>query len=132
MNFLLGLFKKKRFSENEILNLGLKYAMEFGTNWLQPIQSRLSQKVPNLTKTELDRFDQTCRSAMETGHNFIYERLSKLSDDQQTIESNQLTKEFEGLLKEKFFWISRSNLKSLLSQSIYYAWKDGLEKTITY
>ena len=131
MNFLFRFLKKKNLSEDKILNLGLNYAMEFGTNWLQPIQARLSKKLPYLTNQELDRFDELSRGAMNIGHNFVYERLARLSNDNQTIASNQLTREFESFMKEKFPWVSNSNLKRLLGQSIYYAWKDGLDKTIT-
>ena len=131
MTFLSRFFKKNIPSEEEILNLGLNYAMEFGSNWLQPIQTRLSKKIPGLTKPEFDRFDQVCRTAMNAGHNFIYEKLSNLYNNQQTIASTQLAMDFKVFMKEKFVWIDDSNLHRLLSQCMYYAWKDGLDKTVT-
>jgi len=49
--------KRKPYDKNEILNYGLKLAMAFGKHWLEPIQSRLIKKYPELTKVEQDEFN---------------------------------------------------------------------------
>jgi hypothetical protein len=52
----------------EILNTGLSLAMEFGADWLKPIQDRLSVKYPTLTQMERVWYNTICREAMEKGH----------------------------------------------------------------
>lgn len=54
--------------DTALLNEGLAMGMEFGTNWLQPIQKRLAKKHPQLSQAELDEYDRVCREAMNFGH----------------------------------------------------------------
>ena len=65
---MINLFRKKSYKEENILNEGVSLAMEFGKNWLQPIQKRLSKKYPKLSTTELDEYNTKCQSAMKLGH----------------------------------------------------------------
>ncbi|RAV99240.1 hypothetical protein [Pseudochryseolinea flava] len=62
-------------SANKILNTGLEFAMEFGPNWLKPIQDRLHASFPSLTTQTLDEYNETCRDVMFKGHEFIYKQL---------------------------------------------------------
>lgn len=48
----------------DVLNSGLDFAMEFGKDWLRPIQERLRAKFSDLTPSELDAYDRACREAM--------------------------------------------------------------------
>ena len=47
------------------LNAGLELAMEFGQDWLKPIQSRLALEHPQLSAAEPDEADALCRRAMK-------------------------------------------------------------------
>ncbi len=53
--------------DEQILNVGLDLALEWGMNWLQPIQERLAARFPPLTPAQLDSYDQLCREVMNWG-----------------------------------------------------------------
>jgi tRNA isopentenyl-2-thiomethyl-A-37 hydroxylase MiaE len=53
--------------DNKILNQGMELAMEFGKNWLMPIQDRLGKKHKRLNREELDHYEKVCRKALEYG-----------------------------------------------------------------
>ena len=130
MNFISNLFAKNNASEKEILNLGLKFAMEFGEKWLQPIQNRLSNKYTFLETEKLNEYNIICKNAMNYGQNYIYKTLDNLYKNNQTIKEKELKEKLTTFMLEKYSWIAKNNLRRLYSQSCYYAFKDGLEKTI--
>ncbi len=118
-------------SKEEILNIGLDFAMEFGKNWFQPINDRLKRSQTYLTESEIAEYNEICRKAMHHGHNFIYETLDKVDAEKLKIKNDELVLQFNLEMTDKFEWISNSNLKHLYSQSCYYAWKEGLTQVIT-
>src|SRR5262245_22825421 len=101
-------------------------AMEFGPNWLQPIQKRLGEKYPHLSPEELDYCNVTCSKARDEGNNFIYLKLGEVAGKGQTITGNELELQLATFTNTKYQWISTENLGKLFSQGCYYAWKDGL------
>jgi len=118
------------FFTEDILNSGLDYAMDFGKNWLLPIQERLKNKYIFLTEESLNEYDLLCREAMNYGHNFIQQTLLKLHDDKATIKEVELKRHFINSVSNKYLWVNKSNLSKLFSQGCYYAWKDGLDDCI--
>ena len=100
----------------EILNTGLNLAMEWGKDWLKPIQSRLVIHYPQLSPDELDRYNTLCQEAMKFGHDLIY----SLHNQHTTSEIQSY---FRSQLKEKYPWVSDENLGRLFSQGMYYAMK---------
>ena len=52
--------RKDGYDENQILNYGLDFAMQWGENWMQPIQERLSTKFPDLSSEDLDKYNDIC------------------------------------------------------------------------
>lgn len=118
-------------NEEKILNKGLEFALEFGPNWLQPIQSRLSAKFQELKSDELNKYDSICRSAMKQGHDYIYKTLEKATDENRKIKEKEMAEELKSFLQKDYPWIDSGNLKRILSQGFYYAWKDGLDKCIS-
>jgi len=123
-------FFNQEISENEILNKGLEFAMEFGSNWLQSIHTRLSKKYKQLSKEKLDYYNDFCRMTMDEGHRFINESLCKLHDDNKSITQQKLKEDFNSFMLGKYNWINNQNLKHLFSQSLYYTWKEGLNDII--
>ena len=113
-------------NEEKILNRGLELALEFGPNWLQPIQARLSKKFPDLQTEELDKYDSICRTAMKDGHEFIYKKLETAADKKRKIKEKDVSDELQLFLHTKYPWVDSKNLKRIVSQGFYYAWKDGL------
>ena len=61
------IFSKKKYTEEEILNIGLDFSMEFGKHWLEPIQKRLSKKISYLTQEELDNYNVICEKTRDDG-----------------------------------------------------------------
>jgi len=106
--------------DSSILNVGLDLAMEFGKNWLKPIQSRLAERYPTLATKDLDAYDTDCRACMTYANDLIVRcwRETKGSQD----ESFRL---FQERVLGRYAWVSAPNLARLFSQSCYYAWKDG-------
>lgn len=130
LNFIKFLHKKPMSKQSppepEILNSGLSFAMEFGENWLQPIQKRLLSKYDFLTSRQLDEYNATCTATMKNGHQFIYKSLADLFDSEGTIKESQLKENFKNFMLNEYPWIDKGNISRLFSQGCYYAYKDGL------
>jgi hypothetical protein len=109
--------REKPYDESQILNDGIDYAMEFGSNWLQPIQSRLLKLYPELSESELDNFNTKCKTAMTAGHYQVYVLAEELGKE----VSFDL---FLTNYSKSYPWVNEKNLKHLFSQGMYYAWKD--------
>jgi hypothetical protein len=130
MSFLDSLFNRSTPSEEEILNRGLGFAMEFGKNWLQPINSRLKRVYRKLSDSELEEYNDTCQQVMKWANESIYRKLEDIDRVDKTISEIELEKQFNLELSGVFIWINKTNLKKLFSQTCYYAWRDGLDKVI--
>jgi 16S rRNA U1498 N3-methylase RsmE len=131
MKIFTKLFYRRQKTVEDILNMGLSMAMEFGANWLQPINKRLGNKLKDLSPAKLDEYNVICQAAMKQGHNYVYDKLNDLAECNRTIPNTALQEQFNTHMKLHFNWISNKNLKHLYSQSCYYAWKNGLDKIIT-
>jgi hypothetical protein len=108
-------------SRDELLNEGLSLAMEWGENWLKPIQERLALRRPALSQSELDEINAICQAAMKFGHDSVYD-LALKSGSKTKLE------DFEPVMRARYPWANSENLSHLFSQGMYYAWKDkGLE-----
>jgi hypothetical protein len=130
MLFLFNFFKRKVPTETDILNYGLKLAMEFGKNWMKPIQDRLAKQYPFLNQDELNNYNKICREAMDFGHSLIYDKLSSIADMGETIVEEELFTYLKKGITQEYPWLNKRNLNGLYNQSLYYAWKDGLTDII--
>jgi hypothetical protein len=111
--------KKRVDAESpEILNDGLDLAMDWGEDWIQPIQERLAILYPDLTGAELDEYDAVCRGAMDFGNAQMIALAKKLGKD-PTLQ------EFRAAVVSQYPWVSDDNIPRLYSQGMYYAWHDG-------
>jgi hypothetical protein len=104
--------------DQNILNVGLDFALEFGPNWLAPIQDRLASQFPSLTPAELDAYERTCREVMNFGHKLVPTVVTSLD-----ISTEQAFARFTELLHQRYEWISEDHLRRLFSQGCYYALK---------
>lgn len=116
--------------EKLILNKGLEFALEFGPNWLQPLQSRLSDKFPALTPDQLDKFDSICRKTRDDGNRYLFQILETTAQEKKKIRMQDLTAKLNSLLLDSCPWIDEENLKRILNQGMYYAWKEGLSEFV--
>lgn len=128
-NFLSSLSGSSN-SREEILNKGLKFALEFGKNWMQPINERLSRRFPDLTHAELEEFNKICEQVRNDSLIHMSERLQNITEQQQEITEKELKSELAKWVNEQFPWVSKSNIKRIYSQGMYYGWKDGLTQFV--
>jgi hypothetical protein len=100
-------------SQDTLLNEGLHLAMEWGEDWLKPIQERLTARHPALSNRELDEINAICQDAMRFGHGVVYDLTSK---------SGMKTKpeDFESEMIARYPWVNSKNLSRLFSQGMYY------------
>ena len=106
--------------DTAVLNKGLDFAMEFGANWLRPIQDRLAAQFPQLSQGELDEYDRVCREAMNFGHTQLVSCWREAHSEQR-----QALEFFRRDVVGRYPWVSEANLSRLFSQGCYYAFKDG-------
>lgn len=97
-----------------LLNLALELSLEFGPNWLKPIQSRLLQRRPDLTTEEADALDTFARSARDSAHALIYGVMNEGSPSEHEARER---------VRTEHPWISDSVFEHLWSQGCYYAMK---------
>jgi hypothetical protein len=101
-----------------LLNEGLELAMDWGENWLAPIQPRMAQRHPHLERRELDELDAAVQEAMKFGHDTAYALVRAAGQGVPQAE-------FNPLVMSKYPWLDSENAARLFSQSIYYASKAG-------
>ena len=106
--------------ESAILNEGLALALEWGEQWLTPIQERLGAMHPLLSPSDLDAYDEACRAAMRFGHRQVPICWREAGPDRDAT----FTRWRDDVLA-KHPWMSEENLGRLFSQGMYYAWKNG-------
>jgi hypothetical protein len=104
-------------TRDAIWNEGLYLAMEWGTDWMKPIQPRLASRYPALTPAELDELDKLCRDAMKFGHTTVYDLAESAGKDTKY-------EDFARVMTRRYAWVDARNLSRLFSQGMYYAWKD--------
>jgi hypothetical protein len=103
---------------SQVLNDGLRLAMEWGEYFLRPIQERLSKLYPELSKEQLDEYDTICRAAMEYGKAQMYELAEKCDDSTDR-------EEFRLIMALRYPWLDPENVAQLCSQGMYHASRDG-------
>ena len=100
----------------DLRNEGLSLAMEWGKDWLMPIQARLAERHPMLSAAALDDLDAICRTAMRFGHQLVADFVS-------TYGPNVPRGVFADALRAQYPWIDDENMARLHSQGVYYAMK---------
>lgn len=130
MNFLKKLIFKEEPTESDILNSGVLLAMKFGKDWLQPIQERLGRKYKFLSIAELDSYNAICKEVMDSSHRFVYDTLANCEKANTTITNKDLKESHRHYLSTKYSWLTKSSIKYLLNQGMYYARKDGYDQFV--
>jgi len=104
---------------DEILNVGLKFSMEFGENWLVDIDDRLANLYPEISVSDLRVCDKLCRKINKIAHSYISENPIKKDNKLIPIDIS----EFKNFMLERYDWIDDENMSRLYSQSCYYSLK---------
>jgi hypothetical protein len=116
--FWLARLRRRNVDPAQVRNDGLGLAMDWGEDWLSPIQARLGQRYPTLAARELDEINAECQAAMRLGHETVY---ALLRDGTPAASPESL----EPVLRAAFPWIDDDNVRRLFGQSLYYATKAG-------
>ena len=103
----------------EILNYGLQLSMEFGQNWLKPINERLATKFPDLLPQQLEEYNVLCKKVHQIAHRFIAENPIRSDEGIEFVDFHQ----FRQFIQKQYSWLSSANVQRLYSQSCYYAYK---------
>jgi hypothetical protein len=117
---------KLNTTDQEILNSALSFALEFGENWLKPIQERLLAKYHFLSAKELNQYDRLCAALMEESNKYVYQQLDKAAKNNHSMLRTELKEELHKFLSKDYSWINEENLSHIFSQGCYYAYKDGV------
>ncbi len=105
-------------SEDQLLNEGLALAMDWGDNWLSPINARLGKVYPHLGATRLDELNARCQGAMRLAYEAVHASLHAGAPG-LTLEG------LATLVRAPYPWVNDENLARLLRQGVYYAAKVG-------
>lgn len=89
----------------EIANYRLSMSMEFGENWLKPINERLSKKYPKLLLVELEKYNKLCNEVNTYANDFIYNNPVKNNKEVTFIPF----KDFKQEILKKYTWINDEN-----------------------
>jgi hypothetical protein len=111
-------FAKRDLPPDALRNEGLELAMDWGEQWLSPIQERLRQRHPAVAALELDAIDAECQAAMRLGHETVH---AFVRDGVEALSAERLAP----VLRASHSWISDENVERLFRQSLYYATKAG-------
>jgi len=114
----LGVRSRAPVERDAVLNDGLALAMDWGEEWLAPIQSRLARQHPHLTRSELDELNSICQAAMHFAQETVHTMVGQSGD-------NVSPDEFAAVFLARYPWVSSDNTNRLFKQGLYYAWKTG-------
>lgn len=114
--------RNSQSEKSKILNKGLRLAMQFGKNWLNPVNERLKKLYPFLSDVTIDEYSSTCANVLNDGINYIAKTLSEAPNT----PNKELSQLYNSFIIQSHPWISKSNTKALYKQALYYAHHDGL------
>lgn len=110
--------RRPRASPDALLNEGLELAMDWGSEWLSPINSRLLKLHPYLSAGELEELNSTCQGATQLARETIHRALK----DSATTPSVAV---LSPAIHRRYPWVDQRNLERLLRHGVYYAAKAG-------
>ena len=99
--------------EDETLNIALDMALEWGPNILKPTQPRMKERFPYLSDAEANEYDQECRQIMKAAWPIA----------EQSYSGKIKSAEAAAQLGLKYPQLEDGNIRSLIVQGEYYAWR---------
>ena len=99
----------------EILNVALEMSLEWGPNWLSPINGRIKSRYPELTEEQANDLNLWCVEVSRYAYKLIemdYPLVMFKGEEGTGIEQVQ----------QKYPQINEENLGRLYNQGMYYAW----------
>ena len=98
----------------ELLNLALDMSLEWGPNWLKPINERILVAHPQLTERDAQTLQLWCVEARE----FAFAEVEKW----YPLEVENKAERALETTRRKYPQIDAHNLAHLFNQGMYYAW----------
>jgi len=111
--------KEQKPSSESILNVGLKMAMDFGKNWLSPIDERIKEKYQDISIEEARALNDLCKRIMDEANEWVCRTADKYPGkklDREAFATHMLAVDSR---------INKETLSRLMGQAMYYASKDG-------
>lgn len=105
---------------DEINNIALNLALEFGENLNKPVVPRLLKIYGFIEEQKANEIEKTCIEIKAKAFDFIYNRYTELSGQENF---NKLKSDFFMFFKLNYQWINDDNLTHLFSQNCYLASK---------
>ena len=109
-----NLFKEKPF---KIENYALKLSLE----WERGISERLLEKFPNLSKEQINYYENLCKNVKDDCWNCVDYNGPQINID-------EFVNALDHKIYLKYTWIDKNNKRTLYSQFSYYFWKEGVLK----
>ena len=96
----------------DIQNAALRLSLEWGENFMAPIQARLRETFPELTPDQADELEKSSRQIQS----FAFALYEELYFEKMT------RAEVEAKIKVAHAFLDADNMARLYNQGMYYAW----------
>ncbi|MBI5302035.1 MAG: hypothetical protein HY868_07845 [Chloroflexi bacterium] len=115
MKFFDRLFKRSTASrDDEIANAAMQLSLEWGTHFGKPIQDRLLQQYPDLTRERADELDEFCRQVKRFAFDLYYDEVTSGKSTDMAVQKK---------IHARYPFLHRDTLNRLSTQGMYYAHK---------
>ncbi len=110
--------------KSETINKAFEFGLEFGPNWLQPINERLSEIDPDLSPYTLEYLDKHVNDIRDFSVKLVTDLLKNINNEKEAFAKldNQSDKILASI-KQKSPLLSDEVLSQIYSQAIYYSRK---------
>jgi hypothetical protein len=101
--------------DTETLNTALAMSLEWGPVRSTPLETRLTERFPQLTPREVAALKLTCGTV---------ESLAWREVERAYLKEKSMGAA-ESAVRSEFPWVSDDNMSHLMTQGQYYAWHDN-------
>lgn len=101
-------------NKDEIFNHAIELSLEWGENFMKPINERLRAQYPHLSDEEAGHYDALCGGLKNYAFSQIEQAYTKQISWPQAKQN----------VDEKYPGLSDENWQRLCTQGQYYAWRD--------
>lgn len=98
----------------EIFQVAMQLSLDWGKDWLQPINVRIREKYPRLTEEQAQELNRMCKEIQRfCWDDLCYKELDGI------VTTDQMRK----IMQEKYPILDEKNPSRLISQGMYYVRK---------
>jgi len=107
------MFSSKPPTEHDIFNVAVRLSLEWGKNWLAPINKRIRKKYSYLTESDAEKLNARCKEIQR----FAWDLCEKERDGKMSVG------DINKRINEKYPILDSENVSQLVSQNMYYVRK---------